>query len=34
MHLNETCNKVFIDKHFSDSFSVQTGLKEGDGLSH
>jgi hypothetical protein len=31
--LNETYSKVRIDKHLSDSFPVQNGLKQGDALS-
>jgi hypothetical protein len=33
MCLNETHSKVYIGKHFSDSFTVQDGLKQGDALS-
>jgi hypothetical protein len=33
MSLNETCNKVRIGKHFSNSFLIQKCLKQGDGLS-
>jgi hypothetical protein len=33
MCLNETCSKVQIGKHLSDSFSIQNGLKQGDTLS-
>jgi hypothetical protein len=33
MYLNETCSKVCIGKHLSDSFPVQNGLKQGDALS-
>jgi hypothetical protein len=33
MCLNETYSKVRIGKHFSDSFPIQTGLKQGDALS-
>jgi hypothetical protein len=33
MCLNETCSKVRIGKHLSDSFSIQNGLKQGDALS-
>jgi hypothetical protein len=33
MCLNETYSKVCIGKHFSDSFAVQNGLKQGDILS-
>jgi hypothetical protein len=33
MCVNETCNKVRIDKHVSDNFPIQTGLKQGDALS-
>jgi hypothetical protein len=29
----ETYSKVRIDKHLSDSFSIQNGLKQGDALS-
>jgi hypothetical protein len=31
--LNETYSKVHIGKHFSDSFPIQNGLKQGDALS-
>jgi hypothetical protein len=31
--LNETCSKVRIGKHLSDSFPIQNGLKQGDALS-
>jgi hypothetical protein len=33
MCLNETCSKVHISKHLSDTFPVQNGLKQGDALS-
>jgi sorting nexin-29 len=33
MCLNETYIKVRIGKHLSDSFPIQNGLKQGDGLS-
>jgi hypothetical protein len=33
MCLNETCSKVRIGKHLSDSFLIQNGLKQGDALS-
>jgi hypothetical protein len=33
MCLNETYSKVRIGKHFSDSFPIQNGLKQGDALS-
>jgi hypothetical protein len=33
MCLNETCNKVRIGKHLSDSFPIQNGLKQEDALS-
>jgi hypothetical protein len=33
MCLNETCSKVRIGKHLSDSFPVQNGLKQGDALT-
>jgi hypothetical protein len=32
MCLNETCSKVHIGKHLSDSFPIQNGLKQGDAL--
>jgi hypothetical protein len=32
MCLNKTYNKVRIDKHLSDNFPVQNGLKQGDAL--
>jgi hypothetical protein len=32
MCLNETYSKVRIGKHFSDSFPIQKGLKQGDAL--
>jgi hypothetical protein len=32
MHLNETYEKVCRDKHLSDAFPVQNGLKKGDAL--
>jgi hypothetical protein len=31
--LNETYSKVSIDKHLSESFPIQNGLKQGDALS-
>jgi hypothetical protein len=31
--LNETYGKVRKDKHLSDSFPIQNGLKQGDALS-
>jgi hypothetical protein len=31
--LNETYSKVCIGKHLSDSFPIQSGLKQGDALS-
>jgi hypothetical protein len=31
--LNETCSKVRIGKHLSDSFPIENGLKQGDALS-
>jgi hypothetical protein len=31
--LHEICSKVRIDKHLSDSFPIQNGLKQGDALS-
>jgi hypothetical protein len=33
MCLNETYSKVCIGIHFSDSFPIQNGLKQGDALS-
>jgi hypothetical protein len=33
MCLNETYSKVHIDKHLSNSFPFQNGLKQGDALS-
>jgi hypothetical protein len=33
MCLNETYSKVLIGKHLSDSFPVQSGLKQEDDLS-
>jgi hypothetical protein len=33
MCLNEMCSKVCIGKYFSDNFSIQNGLKQGDDLS-
>jgi hypothetical protein len=33
MCLNETYSKVCIGKHLSDSFPIQSGLKQGDALS-
>jgi hypothetical protein len=33
MCLNETCSKVRLGKHLSDSFPIQNGLKQGDALS-
>jgi hypothetical protein len=32
MCLKETYNKVCLDKHLSDSFSIQNGVKQGDAL--
>jgi hypothetical protein len=33
MCLNETYSKVHIGKHFSESFPIKNGLKQGDALS-
>jgi hypothetical protein len=33
MCLNETYSEVHICKHLSDSFPIQSGLKQGDALS-
>jgi hypothetical protein len=33
MCLNETYSKVHVGKHLSDSFPIQSGLKQGDSLS-
>jgi hypothetical protein len=32
MCLNKTCSKVYISKHLSDMFPVQSGLKQRDDL--
>jgi hypothetical protein len=32
MYLNKTCSKVCIGKHFSNSFPIQNGLRQGDAL--
>jgi hypothetical protein len=32
MCLNEMYSKVYIDKHLSDNFPLQNGLKQGDPL--
>jgi hypothetical protein len=32
MCLNVTYSKIHIDKHLSDKFSIQNGLKQGDAL--
>jgi hypothetical protein len=31
--LNEACSKIHVDKHLSDTFLIQNGLKQGDALS-
>jgi hypothetical protein len=31
--LNEIYSNIFTGKHFSDSFPIQNGLKQGDALS-
>jgi hypothetical protein len=33
MYLNETYSKARTDKHLSDSFLIQNGLRQGDALS-
>jgi hypothetical protein len=33
MCLNETYSKVHVNKHLSDNFPIQNGLKQGDALS-
>jgi hypothetical protein len=33
MFLNETYNRVRIDKNLSDKFTIHNGLKQGDALS-
>jgi hypothetical protein len=33
MHLNETCSKVSIGKHWSDTYPIKNGLEQGDPLS-
>jgi hypothetical protein len=32
MCLNETYNRVQVDKHFTDRFPIKNGLKQGDAL--
>jgi hypothetical protein len=32
MRLNKTYDKVCIDKHLSDNFPIQIGIKQGDAL--
>jgi hypothetical protein len=31
--LNETYSKIHVDKHFSDTFPIPNGLKQGNALS-
>jgi hypothetical protein len=31
--LNDTNSKICVDKHSSDTFPIQNGLKQGDALS-
>jgi hypothetical protein len=33
MHLNETCSKIRVGTHLSDTFPIQNDLKQGDALS-
>jgi hypothetical protein len=33
MCLSETCSRVWVGKHLSDTFPIKNGLKEGDALS-
>jgi hypothetical protein len=33
MSLNEICSKVHINKHLSNAFRIQNGLKKGDTFS-
>jgi hypothetical protein len=33
MFLNKMYSKVHISKHFTDNFSMQNGLKQGDSVS-
>jgi hypothetical protein len=33
MCLNETYSRVWVGKHFSDTFPIKNGLKQGDALS-
>jgi hypothetical protein len=33
MCLNQSYNKVYIDKYLADNFCIQNGLKQGDALS-
>jgi hypothetical protein len=32
MCLNETCSRVWVDKHLSDMFPIKNDLKQGDSL--
>jgi hypothetical protein len=32
MYLNETCNRVRVDRHLSDMFPIKNVLKQGDSL--
>jgi len=32
MCLNESCNRVRVDKRLSDKFPIKNGLKQGDSL--
>jgi hypothetical protein len=31
--LSEICRRVYVGRHFSDTFPIKNGLKEGDALS-
>jgi len=33
MCLNETCSRIRVGKHLSDTFPIRNGLKQGDVLS-
>jgi hypothetical protein len=33
MCLSETCSRVWVGKHLSDTFPIKNGLKQGDALS-
>jgi hypothetical protein len=33
MCLNESCSRVWVGNHLSDTFPIKNGLKQGDALS-